>query len=80
MSHVCSCRAHTEPPKSPTRITPEQTVAEVSRRPGLLEVLERLGINHCCGAHLSLREAAAAAGVNLDELLRALDEPASAPA
>jgi iron-sulfur cluster repair protein YtfE (RIC family) len=55
-------------------------VAEVSRRPGLLEVLERLGINHCCGAHLSLREAAAAAGVNLDELLRALDEPASAPA
>jgi iron-sulfur cluster repair protein YtfE (RIC family) len=80
MNHVCRCSTHTQSSKSATRVTPEQTVAEVSRRPGALEVLERLGINHCCGAHLSLREAAAAAGINLDELLRALDEPASAPA
>jgi iron-sulfur cluster repair protein YtfE (RIC family) len=49
-------------------------VAEVSGDPRALKVLERLGINHCCGAHLSLGEAAAAAGVPLAELLRALDE------
>jgi iron-sulfur cluster repair protein YtfE (RIC family) len=61
-------------------VTPEQTVAEVSQRCGALEVLQRLGINHCCGAHLSLREAAAAAGVSLDALLGALRELAGAPA
>jgi iron-sulfur cluster repair protein YtfE (RIC family) len=61
-------------------IAAEQTVADVSKRPGALEVLQRLGINHCCGAHLSLREAAAAAGVPLDQLLRALDEAPSAVA
>jgi iron-sulfur cluster repair protein YtfE (RIC family) len=40
-------------------------------------VLQRLGVNHCCGAHLTLREAAAAAGVELPVLLRALDEAAA---
>ncbi len=78
MSHACSCGTHTEPSKPLSRVTAEETVAEVARRPGALPVLDRLGINHCCGAHLSLREAAAAAGVSLDELLRALGEPASA--
>jgi iron-sulfur cluster repair protein YtfE (RIC family) len=52
--------------------SPETIVAEVARDPGALDVLKRMGINHCCGAHLSLREAAAAAGVPLDALLRAL--------
>jgi iron-sulfur cluster repair protein YtfE (RIC family) len=80
MSHTCSCGTHTECTQSSTRITAEQIVAEVSKRPGALEVFQRLGINHCCGAHLSLREAAAAAGVPLDQLLRALDETASAAA
>ncbi len=41
--------------------SPETIVAEVARDPSALEVLKRMGINHCCGAHLSLREAAAAA-------------------
>jgi iron-sulfur cluster repair protein YtfE (RIC family) len=72
MSHACTCSTHTE--SGPARgDLAEQTVAEVSKRPGALEVLQGLGVNHCCGAHLSLREAAAAAGVSLDELLRALD-------
>jgi iron-sulfur cluster repair protein YtfE (RIC family) len=53
-------------------------VAQAKGRPGALEVLEQLGINHCCGAHLTLREAAAAAGVELPALLRALDEAALA--
>jgi iron-sulfur cluster repair protein YtfE (RIC family) len=80
MSRACSCGTHTDPSPSTTRATAEQTVAEVSKRPGAREVLQRLGINQCCGAHLSLREAAAAAGVPLDDLLRALDETVSAAA
>ena len=51
--------------------SPEQTVASVSGDPRILEILKARGVNHCCGAHLSLREAAAAAGVPLDELLAA---------
>ena len=45
---------------------------ETKARPGALEVLQRFGINHCCGAHLSLREAAAAAGVRVENVLEAL--------
>jgi iron-sulfur cluster repair protein YtfE (RIC family) len=48
-------------------------VEDVSHQvPGALEVLKANGINHCCGAHLTLREAAAAAGTSLDGLLEAL--------
>jgi iron-sulfur cluster repair protein YtfE (RIC family) len=48
-------------------------VADISRDlPGALEVLRAKGINHCCGAHLTLSEAAAAAGVSLEGLLEAL--------
>jgi TusA-related sulfurtransferase len=65
---------HTECPRASTRTAAEATVGEASKRPGVLEILQRLGINHCCGAHLSLREAAAAAGVALGDLLRAIDE------
>ena len=57
----------------------EQTVAEIARDPRVLEILKAKGINHCCGAHLSLREAAAAAGVPLDEIL-GLIEAAGMPA
>ena len=38
----------------------------------LLAALQRLGINHCCGGHLTLRAAAAAAGVELQTVLEAL--------
>jgi iron-sulfur cluster repair protein YtfE (RIC family) len=79
MNRACTCSTHTESPAAATAISADQTVAEVSKRPGALAVLQRLGVNHCCGAHLSLREAAAAAGLALDELLRALDG-ARAPA
>ena len=60
--------------------TAEARVGDVARVPGALAVLERFGLNHCCGAHLSLREGAAAAGVAVDDLLRALNAPAPAPA
>src|SRR5215510_14389313 len=78
MNHTCRRADHSKPSESASRSTPEQTVAEVAKRPGALEVLERLGVNHCCGAHLSLREAAAAAGVPLEQLLRALESDAGA--
>jgi iron-sulfur cluster repair protein YtfE (RIC family) len=56
-------------------------VGEVAHhRPGALEVMKEMGINHCCGAQLTLREAAASAGVPLDALLTALNEVAKAPA
>jgi len=48
------------------------TVAEVKDRPGALDVLQHFGLNHCCGAHLTLRESAASAGARLDDLLEAL--------
>jgi iron-sulfur cluster repair protein YtfE (RIC family) len=47
---------------------------------GALEVMKAMGINHCCGAQLTLREAAASAGVPLDTLLAALNEVQKAPA
>ena len=56
----------------------EQTVAEVSGDPRILEALKTRGIDHCCGTHLSLREAAAAAGVPLADLLATLEAAGSA--
>jgi len=83
MAHECSCR-HDSPmtldaPLPPVRA--EQTVADVAHhRAGALEIMKEMGINHCCGAHLRLSEAAAAAGVSLDALLAALNEPRKTPA
>lgn len=59
-------------------VTESVTVAEISRVPAALEILKAAGINHCCGAHLTLREAAAAAGVPLEPLISEL-EAATAP-
>ena len=58
----------------------EQTVGEIARDPRVLEILKAKGINHCCGAHLSLRVAAAAAGVPLDEILTAIEATGAVPA
>ena len=50
-----------------------RTVGDLVRDvPGAREVMEKMGVNHCCGAGLTLREAAAAAGVSLEDLLDAL--------
>jgi regulator of cell morphogenesis and NO signaling len=52
-----------------------QTVRDVlDAHPELRPVFERLGLNHCCGAHLTLTEAAASAGVPLERVLAALGE------
>jgi len=62
-------------------ISPEQTVGHVAHHyPGTLEVMKALGIDHCCGAQLTLTEAAASAGVPLETLLGALNETRSVQA
>jgi iron-sulfur cluster repair protein YtfE (RIC family) len=77
MSDQCGCGSHGPSVLDPSAAKTDPaswTVGEVARRPGALAVLERLRINHCCGAQLTLAEAAAAAGVPLAEVLSALDE------
>ena len=52
-------------------VTAETTVEEVKTQSGALDTLRRFGIDHCCGACLPLREAAAAAGVRPEVVLQA---------
>ena len=83
MAHECGCNHELstvlDEALSPVRA--EQTVGEVARhRAGGLEIMKEMGINHCCGAQLTLREAAASAGVPLAALLAALNETRKAPA
>ena len=77
MEHAC-CGHHGD---CRSDIRGGRTVGDVVRdNPGAREVMEKLGINHCCGAGLTLREAAAAAGMPFDELLGALGHLEKAPA
>ena len=74
MARTCHC--HPDSPvdhkRAPAGASPEDTVGDVVRRgDGALEIRRAVGINHCCGAHLTLREAAAA-GVPLVAVLDAL--------
>lgn len=59
------------------------TVSELAESdPRLKAVFEAFEINHCCGGHVPLAQAAAAAGVSLDRLVEALQaarEPTGAP-
>ena len=75
MTYECGCH-HASPIGLDVTLPPiraDQTVGDVVRRyAGALETMKEMGINHCCGAHLTLREAAAAAGVPLDALFAAL--------
>ena len=62
-------------------ISANDTVGDVARQHArAAETMKEMGINHCCGASLTLREAAAMAGVPIEALLAALREPADAPA
>ena len=78
MTHACGCHAHVTE-RSAEPITSELTVSDVAHRyPGSLDTLMEMGINHCCGAHLTLREAAASAGVTVEALLEALNRTGAA--
>lgn len=69
---VCAGGHGTEGATIGSPITGETTVEEAKTRPGAVDVLERFGFNHCCGAHLTLRESAASAGVRVEDVLEAL--------
>jgi len=78
MAHACRCHAHATQTRTEP-ITAELTVSDVAHHyPGRLDTMKEMGINHCCGAHLTLREAAASAGITLEALLKALNGPAAA--
>jgi regulator of cell morphogenesis and NO signaling len=56
-----------------------RTVNDLLREtPAAAAVLNRLGIDTCCGGSLSLAEAAASVGLPLAELLAALPQPTEA--
>lgn len=83
MSERCSCCAHETAPattglaigRTEALVRASDTVESVGRRSArALATMKELGINHCCGGHLTLAEAAAAAGVPLDTLLRRVGE------
>lgn len=82
MTCRCGCGA-TEPAATmagaPRCHGGDERVGDIARDAASLAVLERFGVNHCCGADLSLREGAAAAGVDLAQLLRALEAAAPRP-
>ncbi len=83
MAHECGCHHDASPGScsAAPAVRPDEIVGDVAHhRPGALEVMKAMGINHCCGAQLTLQEAAAAAGVPLEALLSALNEPRTAPA
>jgi regulator of cell morphogenesis and NO signaling len=73
---TCHCHGH-DPTATCSVERTDQTVGQVAgRSPRALAILQRFGINHCCGANLTLAEAAAAAGADLGALLAALREAA----
>lgn len=83
MAHECGCQSHlpAKPQAAGARITADLTVGDVAHHDsGALDIMKQMGINHCCGAHLTLREAAASAGVSLEALLDALNRPVAAKA
>ena len=73
MAHECRCHRESPADLPGSLADLSEKIGDLVRRdPGVLEVLRALGINHCCGAHLTLAEAAAAAGVCRGALLDAL--------
>jgi regulator of cell morphogenesis and NO signaling len=62
-------------PSIPAALTVNELLREM---PAAAAVLNRLGIDTCCGGLLSLAEAAASAGLPLARLLAALHEPSGA--
>jgi iron-sulfur cluster repair protein YtfE (RIC family) len=81
MVHQCGCHAQSSATaqETGTPIAADLTVGDVAKRyPRALDAMKAMGINHCCGAHLTLNEAAASAGITLGSLLDALNRPAAA--
>lgn len=66
---------------TPSTATPEATLAEiVDQRTGAARVLERHGLDYCCGGRQTLGEACEAADVDVADVIADLDAtPAEAP-
>ena len=66
-----------------TSIDPQQSIGQIAvELPGATAVFRRLRLDFCCGGHLSLREAAAGRGLELQAVvdeLSALQRPGTAP-
>ncbi|HJV57849.1 MAG TPA: DUF542 domain-containing protein [Methylomirabilota bacterium] len=83
MAHACACRhgSSGDCDGSLAPIRSEETVGEIARRvPGALEIMKEMGINHCCGAGLTLAAAAASVGMPVATVLAALTAGRKAPA
>jgi len=62
-------------------ISSTKTVRELAVEiPNATRVLEKFGIDYCCGGGKSLEEACSAAGLPVDEVLAAVEVSAAAPA
>ena len=68
-------------PARETATVPEtMTVNEfIARHPASVAVFNRLGIDTCCGGHMSLAEAAAQRGMAVESLLEALRQAMGGP-
>lgn len=56
-------------------LTPDMTLGSlVTQDIGRSRVLERLGLDYCCGGHRTLAEAAGEAGLEPDEVIQALSD------
>jgi iron-sulfur cluster repair protein YtfE (RIC family) len=75
--HTTTTAEHVSPIE---RIHPDRRVGDVAAQyAGALDIMKELGINHCCGAGLTLAEASALAGVPIERLLQALIDRAKVP-
>jgi iron-sulfur cluster repair protein YtfE (RIC family) len=64
---------------APSRVSSLSTVNEIlARYPGTMGICNAFGLDTCCGGALSLRDAAAEAGANLEQLLVLLETEARA--
>ncbi len=78
MTKSCGCGCgHRDAAPPVERYTAATPVGDIARDAAGRAILEAFGLNHCCGAHLTLREGAAAAGVAVDDVLAALNAPAA---
>jgi len=61
-------------------VTTEKSVRDLAiENPDATRVFEKLGIDYCCGGKRSLEEACRAANLNIDEVLRSLENAGAAP-
>ncbi len=62
------------------QIDPSQAIGQIAvSLPGATAIFRRLKLDFCCGGQLPLAEAVAAKGLNLDEVVKALNAMGATP-